>query len=144
MDIINSIKKFVVFKLENEEYGIDILRVKEIKEVLNITRLPKSAPYIKGVINLRGEVIPIVDLRKKFNLPKSKDANNSRIIFVTGEDVIVGLLVDSSSEVLEIDSDSIEDAPSTIGNIEQSYINGIGKVGQRLIILLDIVKILSN
>lgn len=146
MEANNTMKKFVVFKLENEEYGIDILRVKEIKEVLNITRVPKAAPFVKGVINLRGEVIPIVDLRKKFNLPKAEniEKKNSRIIFISMDEMNVGLMVDTSSEVLEINNEAIEEAPSAIGNIEQSYINGIGKVDQRLIILLDVAKILNN
>lgn len=146
MEVNNTMKKFVVFKLENEEYGIDILRVKEIKEVLNITRVPKAAPFVKGVINLRGEVIPIVDLRKKFNLPKAEniEKKNSRIIFISMDEMNVGLMVDTSSEVLEINNEAIEEAPSAIGNIEQSYINGIGKVDQRLIILLDVAKILNN
>ncbi len=144
MEAINNLKKFVVFKLDNEEYGIDILRVKEIKEMIGITRVPKAAYFVRGVMNLRGEVIPIVELRKKFNLPEAKDTANSRIIIVTVDDITVGLVIDSSSEVLEINSDLIEDAPSSIGSVEQGNILGIGKVNNRLIILLDVARILSN
>lgn len=137
-------RQFVVFKLENEEYGIDILRVREIKEMVNITRVPKAAHFVKGVINLRGEVIPIVDLRKRFNLPKASNTDSTRIIIVSVDDMVVGLIVDSSSEVLEIDGDSIEEAPASVGSIDQGNIFGIGKVGQRLIILLDVAKIINN
>jgi purine-binding chemotaxis protein CheW len=137
-------KQYVVFRLENEEYGIDILRVKEIKEMMSITRVPKAAHFVRGVINLRGEVIPVIDLRKKFNLPEGTENESTRIIIVSVDDITVGLIVDSSSEVLEIRSDSIEAAPDGMGSVDQGNIYGIGKVGERLIILLDIVKIVTN
>ncbi len=137
-------KQYVVFRLENEEYGIDILRVKEIKEMLSITRVPKAAHFVRGVINLRGEVIPVIELRKKFNLPEAKENSNTRIIIVSVDDITVGLIVDTSSEVIEISSEATEDAPDGIGSVDQGNINGIGKVGERLIILLDIVKMVTN
>lgn len=139
----NIMNKYVVFKLENEEYGIDILRVKEIKEMLRITRVPKSPSFVRGVVNLRGEVIPVIDLRKKFNLAQSQDTASTRIIIVTVEDITVGLIIDTSSEVLEIEKEFIEEPPATIGSIDHSYIQGIGKVNNRLIILLDVSKIIS-
>jgi len=137
-------KQYVVFKLEDEEYGIDILRVKEIKEMMNITRVPKAAYFVRGVINLRGEVIPVIDLRKRFNLPEGEENADTRIIIVSVDDIIVGLIADSSSEVVEISSEAIEEAPDGVGTVDQGYISGIGKVGERLIILLDIVKIVTN
>ena len=137
-------KQFVIFRLENEEYGIDILRVKEIKEMMNITRVPKAAHFVRGVINLRGEVIPVIDLRKKFNLTEGKENDSTRIIIVSVDDITAGLIVDISSEVTEISSEAIEEMPDGVGNIDQGYIYGIGKVGERLIILLDIVKIVNN
>ncbi|HWR61777.1 MAG TPA: chemotaxis protein CheW [Clostridia bacterium] len=143
MEATTYTKQFVVFELENEEYGIDILRVKEIKEMMNITRVPKAARYVCGVINLRGEVIPVIDLRKKFNLPEGERNSNTRIIIVSIDDITVGLIVDTSSEVLEISSKDIEDAPDGAGSVDQGYIYGIGKVNTRLIILLDIVKIVT-
>ncbi len=144
MDAVNVTRQFVIFRLANEEYGIDILRVKEIKEMMNITRVPKAAHFVRGVINLRGEVIPIVDLRKKFGLPKVEETESTRIIIVSVDDLTVGLVVDSSSEVTEINGAAIEEAPAAIGNVEQGNIFGIGKVGERLIILLDVVKIITN
>lgn len=137
-------KQYVVFRLENEEYGIDILRVKEIKEMMSITRVPKAAHFVRGVINLRGEVIPVIELRKKFNLTAGKENNNTRIIIVSVDDITVGLVVDTSSEVIEISSEATEEAPDGIGSVDQGNISGIGKVGERLIILLDIVKMVTN
>ena len=139
----NITNKYVVFKLENEEYGIDILRVKEIKEMMRITRVPKAPSFVRGVINLRGEVIPIIDLRKKFNLQQGSDTESTRIIIVTIDEITVGLIIDTSSEVLEIEKEFIEEPPATIASIDHSYIHGIGKVNERLIILLDVSKIIS-
>jgi purine-binding chemotaxis protein CheW len=137
-------KQFVIFRLENEEYGIDILRVKEIKEMMSITRVPKAAHFVRGVINLRGEVIPVIDLRRKFNLHEGKENESTRIIIVSVDDITVGLIVDTSSEVINISSEQIEEAPIEVGSVDQGYIYGIGKVGERIIILLDIVKIITN
>ena len=143
-EVKTNSKQFVIFSLEGEEYGIEILRVKEIKEMIRITRVPKAPHYVRGVINLRGEVIPIVDLRKKFNLEKRIDNDSTRIIIVAVEEITVGLVVDTSSEVIGIMIKDIEEAPETVGSFEQGYISGIGKVGSRLIILLNIDKILIN
>ncbi len=143
-DISTNSRQFVVFRLDNEEYGIEILRVKEIKEMTRITRVPKAPYYVRGMINLRGEVIPIVDLREKFSLVKNSDNDSTRIIIVGVEEITVGLVVDTSSEVIEIFNEDVEDAPTTISNVESGYISGIGKVGSRLIILLNVEKILLN
>ena len=143
-EVKTNSKQFVIFSLEGEEYGIEILRVKEIKEMIRITRVPKAPHYVRGVINLSGEVIPIVDLRKKFNLEKRNDNDNTRIIIVAVEEITVGLVVDTSSEVIGIMIKDIEEAPETVGSFEQGFISGIGKVGSRLIILLNVDKILIN
>lgn len=139
----NITNKYVVFKLEGEEYGIDILRVKEIKEMLRITRVPKAPSFVSGVVNLRGEVIPVIDLRKKFNLQECKDSESTRIIIVTVDEITIGLIIDTSSEVLEIDKELIEEPPMAVSSIDHSYLHGIGKVNDRLIILLDVAKIVS-
>jgi len=144
MDLNNNIHQFVIFKLEEEEYGVDILKVKTIEKMTRIARVPKTAHYVEGVINLRGEVVPIIDLRKKFNLPKSVETDNTRIIIVSIEDITVGLIVDSASEVIEIPKEFIEEAPELVGNIDQSNISSIGKVNERIIILLNIERILST
>lgn len=144
MDYSNTSKQFVVFKLGNEEYGIDILRVKTIEKMTNITRVPKTASYVKGVINLRGEVVPIIDLSEKFNLKYYEENENTRIIIVYVDDITVGLIVDSVSEVIEMDNSLIEEPPESIGNLEISNIYGIGKLNGRVIILLDVYRILNS
>ena len=141
MDYSNASKQFVVFKLANEEYGIDILRVKTIEKMSSITRVPKTSTYVKGVVNLRGEIVPIIDLREKFNLKYYEENENTRIIIVYADDVTVGLIVDSVSEVIEIDNSLIDEPPESIGNLEVSNIYGIGKLNGRVIILLDVYKI---
>ena len=114
-----------------------------IKQMSVITRVPKAPPYVKGVINLRGEVVPIIDLREKFNVKATEESENTRIIIIYVDDVTIGLIVDSVSEVTEIDSASIEESPEAVGNIEISNICGIGKLNDRIIILLDAYKILN-
>ncbi len=138
-----DILQLVTFKLGDEEYGIDILKVQEINRMTEITAMPKSPFSVEGVINLRGKVIPVVNLRKKFGLGMKELDSQSRIIVVdTGS--TVGLIVDSVSEVLRISSDTIEPPPPITGGTGSEYIMGIGKLEDRLIILLDIDKLLSE
>lgn len=143
MNYTDDSKQFVVFELNDQEYGIDILRVKTIEKMINITRVPKTASYVKGVINLRGEIVPIIDLREKFNLEKKEVNDNTRIIIVYVDDVEVGLIVDSASKVIDIGGNMIESPPESLGNSEQSSICGIGKLDDKVITLLDVEKILS-
>lgn len=143
-DLSSIEKKYVLFKLENELYGIDIDNVKTIEKVPTFTRVPNAEHYVKGVINLRGDVVPVIDLRKKFNLPEKDIDDNSRIIIVEINDILLGLMVDSSSEVLELSQNEI-DNPSSIGEgTFEEYIKGIGKKKDRLIILLDLTKLIHN
>lgn len=144
MDRTDTNKQFVVFELGNEEYGIDIHRVKTIEKVTKITRVPKAASYVKGVINLRGEIIPVIDLSEKINVDKKEESENTRIIIVYSEDINVGLIVDSASKVIEINDADIETPPESLGSFEQSNIYGIGKLDNRIITLLDADKILNN
>lgn len=134
--------KYVIFKLENEFYGINIENVRSIERVQNCTRVPNAPPYVKGVINLRGEVIPIIDLREKIGLAIKEVDNNSRIIIVSVNELIVGLIVDSSSEVLEVNKEKIDRPPTSGENEAEGYIRGIGKDEKRLIILIDLEKLL--
>lgn len=145
MSDMSSVKnKYVLFNLENELYGIDINNVKTIEKVLTFTRVPNSENFIKGVINLRGDVVPIIDLRQKFSLPDKNIDNSNRIIIVEINDMLLGLMVDSSSEVMELSQDEI-DNPSSIGEgTFEDYIKGIGKKNGRLIILLDLARIIEN
>lgn len=139
---IETINQYVIFKLEEEYYGIAINFVETIEKVLEITRLPNSPQYVKGVINLRGEVIPVIDLRERFGMNSNPLTEESRIIIVSSEEIIVGILVDSSSEVLTIENDNIDNTNGLINAFEDNYIKGIGKIEDRMVIILDIMKIL--
>lgn len=136
--------KFLTFFLGDEEYGIEILRVREIIGMMPITWVPRTPDFIRGVLNLRGQVIPIVDLRLKFGMEATEDTEETCTIVVqTGGDM-VGIVVDQVSEVLDISEDEIVDAPSFGTEVDTSYILGIGKSGDSIKLLLDIEKVLAD
>lgn len=135
--------KYVVFKLEKEYYGIPISKVISIEKMEESTRIPNAPSHVKGVINLRGEVISLIDLRLKLNLKPKEINNNTRIIIVSDDEVLAGLIVDSSSEVIEIDKEVIDNTPVSADNEYLSYVYGIGKLTDRLIILLELSQILE-
>ncbi len=139
-----ELKQFVIFKLGDEEYGVNILQVKTIERLMEITRVPKAPDFVEGVINLRGEVVPVIDLRKRFELPERTNTDNTRIIIVSIEGITVGMIVDSATEVLQISEESIDPAPSIIGSIDSDYIDGVGKIDGRLLILLNLKKVLKS
>ncbi|WP_432665032.1 chemotaxis protein CheW [Wukongibacter baidiensis] len=138
-----AIQEYVLFKLENEYYGIDIHNVETIEKVMPITRVPYTRNFIKGVINLRGNVVPVIDLRKRFKLAPKEYDDNSRIIIVKLEEVTVGMIVDSSSEVIQLGDDDIDDAPALKGSNEESYVKCIGKKNNRIIMIIDLYKVLD-
>lgn len=135
--------QLVVFKLGREEYGVSILKVQEIKRMTDITRVPHAPNYIKGVINLRGSVLPVIDLRKRLNLPSADDTDDTRIIIVKVEDITVGMIVDSVSEVTALNEESIELPNDVVGGIATNYLSGVGKQGDRLLILLNLDEIIG-
>ena len=136
--------KFLTFFLAGEEYGIEILKVHEIIGVLPITRVPRTPNFILGVINLRGKVIPIVDLRLKFGMEPKKIDEETCIIVVRVQGIQMGILVDKVSEVRNIASADVEDAPSFGSDVDTEYILGIGKSEGRVKLLLDIDKVLAT
>jgi purine-binding chemotaxis protein CheW len=139
--------KYLTFVLAGEEYGIGILKVKEIIGIMAITTVPQTPAYMKGVINLRGKVIPIVDLRVKFGMEEIDYTEKTCIIVVEitngGQKVMIGILVDSVSEVLNIKGADIEDAPNFGNRLNTNYILGMAKTGGRVKILLEIDRVLS-
>jgi purine-binding chemotaxis protein CheW len=139
----DKILQLVTFKLENEEFGVDILKVQEINRMVNITRIPNAPHFVEGVINLRGKIIPIVDLRKKLGFKSKEYDKSTRIIVVELDGLIIGFIVDSVSEVLRIPSNTIEPPPSMIAGIESEYIEGVGKLDDRLLILLELKKVFA-
>lgn len=136
--------QMVSFNLGNEEFGVDILMVQEINRMLNITKVPRSPEFVEGVINLRGRVIPIINLRKRFGMPAKEWDKQTRIVVVTIENKILGLVVDAVSEVLRLPADTIEPPPPMVSGIESEYIQGVGKLDNKLLILLDLNKLLTS
>jgi purine-binding chemotaxis protein CheW len=133
-----DMKQFVVFKLGQEEYGVDIQKITTIEQLRQITRVPKTPAFIKGVINLRGDIIPIMDLRKRFSLPHVENTEETRIIISKLEDVFIGFIVDGVAEVLQLAEDSIESIANFSSDLSLDYILGVGKVSDRIVTLLNI------
>ena len=133
--------QIITFKIADEEYGLEILRVKEVIQLKEITKLPKTQQWVKGIINLRGDVIPIIDLGSKFGI-KGEKAGSGRVIVVEVDKKSMGMLVDSVSHVIRIDGDQIDSMP-LFGGTTGSYVRGVAKMGDRLIVLINIDKILT-
>ncbi|RIW36463.1 chemotaxis protein CheW [Bacillus salacetis] len=135
--------KVIVFQLMEKEYAIPVSQVRSIEKVEYITRVPKAAPYVKGVINLRGVVTPVIDLRSRFSLPKEEHTEDTRIIIAGINDMEVGLVVDAANDVLDIHSDGIESQPEVVGSVEAGYISGVAKIEKRLLVLLNLEEVLN-
>ncbi len=136
--------QLVIFKLGHEEYGVNIMQVQEIGEYKQPIKVPNAPAFIEGIINLRGDVIPIISLHKRFNIPKSELSDLTRLIVINVEDRKVGFVVDDASEVLTINSSNVEDAPAMIAGADRKYISGVGKVGERILIVLDLNKLFNE
>ncbi|MFQ5965184.1 MAG: chemotaxis protein CheW [Candidatus Scalinduaceae bacterium] len=141
--------KFLTFVLSKEEYGIEILKVREIIGLMDITTVPQTPDYMKGIINLRGKVIPVIDLRLKFSMPEEEQTQETCVIVVevgaySNTPQQIGIIVDNVSEVLNIKGEEIEEAPHFGQEIDTSFIMGLGKAKEKIIILLDIEKVLSS
>jgi len=140
--------KYLTFRLASEEYGLEILKVQEIIGMMSITKVPKMPTFIRGIINLRGKLIPVINMREKFALPTMADTEKTCIIVVQIAEkdsaITIGILVDEVSEVLDIVQSNIEPPPSFGSNVDTNFILGIGKVGDKVEILLDIDKILTD
>lgn len=143
-DESDSLLQLVTFTISNEEFGLDILRVQEIIRTMEITRVPRAPEFVEGVINLRGRVIPIIDLRRRFGMESKKHDSQTRIIVVEINAMIVGFVVDSVSEVLRIRASTVEAPPAVVSGVESEYISGVGKLEDRLLILIDLDKLLSD
>ncbi|MBE7414827.1 MAG: chemotaxis protein CheW [Deltaproteobacteria bacterium] len=139
-----EVLQLVTFRLGKEEFSLDILSVQEIIRHMELTRVPKTPDFVDGVINLRGKVIPVLDLRKRFGLGSDEMTNETRIIVVEVASKTVGLKVDAVSEVLRLPADRVEAPPEMVTGVESEYIKGVGKLDGRLLILLDVEKVLSR
>ena len=134
---VNDELKLIIFKLGREEYGMDILRVQEIKRMMSITRVPSTPPFIKGVINLRGSVLPVIDLRTRLGLVETELGDAARIIVIMANDTTVGFIVDEVVEVTTINTQNIEVAHALSTGLSTEYISGIAKADNRLFIMLN-------
>lgn len=140
----DELLQLVTFSIGEEEFGVDILKVQEIIRTMEITKVPRAPAFVEGVINLRGKVIPIIDLRRRFNLaPKAHD-KNTRIIDCVINNILVGFVVDAVAEVLRIPASTVEPPPPVVAGIGSDYISGVGQLKDRLLIMLDLDKLLST
>ena len=144
MNEMDEGRQVVAFKLRDEEYGVSILNVQEIRNLTDITRIPFSADFIKGVINLRGSVLPVIDLKKRLGLAETPYTDDTRIVTVNIDDLHVGMLVDAVTEVLTIDSKPVDTKKAINDKSGSRFLSGIGNVDGRLIIMLNLEEIIGN
>lgn len=142
--VLSSTREYLTFRLDQEEYGIDILKVQEIRGYEHPTRIANAPDFIKGVVNLRGTIVPIVDMRLKFNCSKVEYNSFTVVIILNLGDRVVGIVVDSVSDVMELAPDNVRSAPDIESAIDHGCILGLGSVGDRMLILLDIEKLMSG
>ena len=140
----DKLLQLVTFTIAQEEFGVEILKVQEIIRTLEITRVPRAPAFVEGVINLRGKVIPIIDLRRRFGIESKPHDKDTRIIVIEINQMIVGFVVDAVSEVLRIPANTVEPPPSIVSGIDSEYISGVGKLDNRLLIMIDLDKLLSE
>jgi len=150
MDILNlqltggeDEEQFIIFSVDTEEYGLSVLRVQEIIRYLSPTKVPQAPPFVEGVIDFRGEVIPILNLRARFNLPPRSYDTFSVIIVIEANGKIVGLTVDQVSDIINIPNEKIHPAPEFSAQKNTRYLTAMGKLGERLVLILDLDKIMD-
>lgn len=136
--------QLVTFMVNSEEFAIPILSVQEINRMMQITRVPQSPEFIEGVINLRGKIIPVMDLRKRFGIDALEDSSDARIIVVEVASRVIGFTVDRVNEVLRIDGGIVESPPAMVSGIDSDYVEGVGKLEDRLLILLNLERLFSD
>ena len=137
-------EQLVTFNLGSEEFGVNIMMVQEIIRIPPITRVPKAPGYVEGVINLRGNVIPVVSLRSRFGMERAEDTELSRIIVLQVQTKVFGIRVDGVTEVLRLAEEAIEPPPPVALGLDAHFIRGVGKIGERLLILLDLEHIMDG
>lgn len=141
---MTDLLQLVSFKVGTEEFGVDILKVQEINRMLKITKVPNAPEFVEGVVNLRGRIIPVIDLRKRLSIENKEHDNKTRIIVVDINGNIVGFIVDEVNEVLRISKDIIENPPELVSQIDSDFITSVAKLEDRIIILLDLNNLLKT
>lgn len=137
-------RQLVAFKLDDEEYGVSILHVQEIKKLTEITRVPFTPDFLKGVINLRGSILPVIGLKNRLGLAERPYTDDTRIIIVKVDDISVGMIVDGVTEVLEIAQENIEAPEAVVDGSDNKFIKGVGNLNNRLIIMLNLEEIIGT
>ncbi|PXW91429.1 purine-binding chemotaxis protein CheW [Streptohalobacillus salinus] len=139
-----STEKFIVFQLKGQEYGASIQQIVSIEKLQDIVSLPQVSDFIEGITKLRGEVIPVIDLKARMDMEKSEKTDQSRMLVALVDGVSVGFIVDAASDVLDIDEEIIEPAPTTIRGVHAHFLNGVAKLEDRLLLLVDLAYILNH
>ncbi|HET7629080.1 MAG TPA: chemotaxis protein CheW [Bacillales bacterium] len=135
--------KSIVFQLNDEEYGVEIHQVRSIEKMQPVTRVPRAPGFVAGVINLRGVVTPVIDLRKRFDFEKLEETEETRMVIVHVDDIEVGLIVDAANDVIDIPADAIEPPDDLVGGVKAEYLRGVAKIDNRLLIMLNLRKVLN-
>lgn len=134
----------IIFNIEDERYGVSVQQVQSIERLLPITRVPKTLSFIRGVMNLRGVITPVLDLRERFGFAKQDATDDTRVIVVQVEGILVGLVVDAVMDVAKVDDALVEAPPAVVGGVQADYLHGIARLGDEALILLNLAKILSE
>ncbi|KUP07128.1 chemotaxis protein CheW [Bacillus coahuilensis p1.1.43] len=143
MSVAISNVKVIVFQLAYKEYAVPVEQVRSIEKLMPFTRVPRTESFVKGVVNLRGLVTPIIDLRDRFELEVTPYDENTRIIIISLTDKEVGLIVDAANDVIDLQSDEIEPQPEVVGTVKAEFISGVAKIDRRLLLLLQLDRILT-
>ncbi|MBM7541480.1 chemotaxis protein CheW [Amphibacillus cookii] len=138
-----STEKYIVFQLNGQEYGASIQQIVSIERLQEVVSLPQVSAFIEGITKLRGEVIPVIDLKKRMDLPDSEQTDQSRMLVSLVDDLSVGFIVDAASDVIDIDQSIIEPAPTTIKGVNANFLNGVAKLDDRLLLLIDLAYVLN-
>ncbi|GAB6933462.1 MAG TPA: chemotaxis protein CheW [Calditerricola sp.] len=135
--------KVIVFQLNDESYGVDVYQVRSIERMQPITRVPGAPPFVKGVINLRGVVTPVIDLRSRLGLKERPYTDETRIIIVSVDDKDVGLIVDAANDVIDLPASSVEPPPDVVGGVRTEFLRGVAKWGDGVLVLLNLDRVLT-
>ncbi|MTI94450.1 MAG: chemotaxis protein CheW [Firmicutes bacterium] len=141
--MVRLANQYVIFELADEFYGVDIHQVRGIEKPMSLTRVPNAPEFVQGVCNLRGSVIPVIDLRRRLGLSAGTETKNTRVLIVNVDKYTVGMVIDNANDVVNINPDMIEPSPALVSGIDSEFIRGVAKINNRLLVLLDLNKILS-
>ncbi|MCM2675125.1 chemotaxis protein CheW [Alkalicoccobacillus plakortidis] len=144
VEILEEQMKVIIFQMHDEEYAIKVSEIQSIERMQTFTRIPGTASFVKGVMNLRGVITPIIDLRQKIGLEEKESDETTRILITANEELILGLIVDGANDVLDIPVGKIEPTPEVVGGVEAHYLDGVVKLGTRLFSLINLEKVMQE